>query len=82
MNSTASTLHCLLLASSQSAAAHRALLPLPLPLHPLPLLPLPSLRCSLTHLISTSPRFPVNCPSMYSSVLASCRFMYESTDTR
>ena len=34
------------------------------------------------HLISTSPRLPVNCPSMYSSVLASCRFMYESTDTR
>lgn len=30
----------------------------------------------------TSPKFPVNCPSMYSSVFASCRFMYASVDTR
>ena len=35
-----------------------------------------------THLISTSPRFPANLPSMYSSVDASCRFMYASVDTR
>jgi hypothetical protein len=28
-----------------------------------------------SHLMSTSPRLPVNCPSMNSSVLASCRFM-------
>lgn len=34
------------------------------------------------HRISTSPRFPVNCPSMNSSVFANCRFMYASTDTR
>lgn len=35
-----------------------------------------------THLISTSPRFPENVPSTHSSVLASCKFMYRSTDAR
>lgn len=37
---------------------------------------------TLLHLIRTSPRFPVQFPSIYSSVFASCRFMYASTDTR
>uniref|UniRef100_A0A7S0KJZ2 Uncharacterized protein n=1 Tax=Micromonas pusilla TaxID=38833 RepID=A0A7S0KJZ2_MICPS len=37
---------------------------------------------TLLHLISTSPRFPANLPSMYSSVDASCRFMYASVDTK
>ena len=41
-----------------------------------------SLDCLEAHLMSNSPRLPVNWPSMYSSVLASCRFLYESTDTR
>jgi hypothetical protein len=35
-----------------------------------------------THLIRTSPKFPVKDPSTYSSVLANWRFMYESTDTK
>merc|ERR1719278_717020 len=30
----------------------------------------------------TSPRLPVQEPSMYSSVLASCKFMYPSDETR
>ena len=33
-------------------------------------------------LTRTSPRFPVHDPSMYSSVLASWRFMYPSVETR
>lgn len=37
---------------------------------------------TLLHLINTSPRFPVQFPSIYSSVLANCRFMYASTETR
>ncbi len=32
--------------------------------------------------MSTSPRLPVFAPSMYSSVLANCRFMYPSTETK
>ena len=34
------------------------------------------------HLISTSPRLPEKVPSTHSSVLASCKFMYRSTDAR
>jgi hypothetical protein len=37
---------------------------------------------TLLHLIKTSPRLPVQFPSIYSSVSASCRFMYASTETR
>nr|GMD35367.1 unnamed protein product [Ipomoea batatas] len=29
-----------------------------------------------------SPSVPVLCPSMYSSAFASCKFIYESTETR
>ena len=42
----------------------------------------PRMYSTLLHRISTSPRLPENSPSIHSSVDASCRFMYESTDTR
>jgi len=42
----------------------------------------PRMYNTLLHLIRTSPRLPERAPSMYSSVFASCKFMYPSTDTR
>jgi len=42
----------------------------------------PRMYKTLLHLIRTSPRVPADCPSIHSSVLASWRFMYASTDTR
>lgn len=42
----------------------------------------PRTNSTLLHRISTSPRLPAGSPLIYSSVSASCMFMYESTDTR
>ncbi|KAH9413427.1 hypothetical protein DERP_007903 [Dermatophagoides pteronyssinus] len=46
------------------------------------LVPMDRRSITLLQRTNTSPRLPVQAPSIYSSVFANCKFIYASTETR